>query len=91
MKVVVQNVGESLADPKRYENLFPGYGDALKAESYLKELVKIPVPASTRFECNDKRSLKEEMKEAMESGQISQELMYKQFLFRICQFLVLTF
>uniref|UniRef100_A0A914RWT3 Coatomer WD associated region domain-containing protein n=1 Tax=Parascaris equorum TaxID=6256 RepID=A0A914RWT3_PAREQ len=33
-----QNVGESLADPQNYENLFSGYTDSLKAEQFLRQL-----------------------------------------------------
>uniref|UniRef100_A0A1I7X7Q8 Mediator of RNA polymerase II transcription subunit 6 n=1 Tax=Heterorhabditis bacteriophora TaxID=37862 RepID=A0A1I7X7Q8_HETBA len=39
-------MGEALADPIRYENLFPGYATSLKAESYLRELSRLSVPAS---------------------------------------------
>ena len=64
----LQNVGESLAEPQRYENLFPGYGESLKAEQFLKQLVKMPVMASERGTTNERRNLFEEMKQAEESG-----------------------
>uniref|UniRef100_A0A0N5AKD2 Coatomer subunit beta' n=1 Tax=Syphacia muris TaxID=451379 RepID=A0A0N5AKD2_9BILA len=65
------NVGDCLADPSRYENLFPGYTDGLKAEKFLKELVKIPISASKHVDCNDKRNLMDEMREAEASGDLN--------------------
>lgn len=32
-----EKAGASLADPVQYENLFPGFADALKTEEYLQE------------------------------------------------------
>lgn len=31
-----EKAGQSLADPEKYENLFPGFADALKTQQYLK-------------------------------------------------------
>lgn len=41
-----EKAGQSLADPKDYENLFPGYVEALKAEQFLKSERQQLVPAS---------------------------------------------
>jgi hypothetical protein len=38
--------GQSLADPKDYENLFPGYAEALKTEQFLKPERQQLLPAS---------------------------------------------
>lgn len=36
LSAVNQKAGQSLADPKDYENLFPGLAEALKTQQYLK-------------------------------------------------------
>jgi coatomer subunit beta' len=41
-----EKAGQSLADPKDYENLFPGYIDALKTEQFLKSERQQLLPAS---------------------------------------------
>lgn len=43
---VSEKAGQSLADPKDYENLFPGLVDALKTEHYLKPEREILLPAA---------------------------------------------
>ncbi|XP_024220566.1 coatomer subunit beta' isoform X1 [Bombus impatiens] len=43
---VSKKAGQSLADPEQYENLFPGYREALKVEQFLREESKKKVPAS---------------------------------------------
>ncbi|CAD5226880.1 unnamed protein product [Bursaphelenchus xylophilus] len=63
-----KNIGESLADPVKYENLFPNYSEAVKAEKYLSELSKIPVPASKRVIPNAERNVIEEMRQAEAKG-----------------------
>jgi coatomer subunit beta' len=41
-----EKAGQSLADPKDYENLFPGYVEALKTEQFLKPERQQLLPAS---------------------------------------------
>jgi len=41
-----EKAGQSLADPKDYENLFPGYAEALKTEHFLKQERQQLLPAS---------------------------------------------
>lgn len=41
-----EKAGQSLADPKDYENLFPGYAEALKTEQFLKSERQELLPAS---------------------------------------------
>lgn len=43
---VSEKAGQSLADPKEYDNLFPGLADALKTEHYLKPERSSLLPAS---------------------------------------------
>lgn len=43
---VSEKAGQSLADPKDYENLFPGLADALKTEQYLGPERRSLLPAS---------------------------------------------
>ncbi|KAI6202597.1 WD40 repeat and Coatomer domain containing protein [Aphelenchoides besseyi] len=64
------NIGESIADPVKYENLFPGYADALKAEQFEKQRAKIPTLASQRGPLNADRDVLEEMREAEERGDL---------------------
>lgn len=41
-----QKAADSLADPTKYENLFPGLKESHKAERYLKLLSTKRIPAS---------------------------------------------
>ena len=41
-----EKAGQSLADPKEYENLFPGYVDSLKTEQYLQKERRRLLPAT---------------------------------------------
>lgn len=41
-----QKVADSLADPTKYENLFPGLKDSFKGEQYLRHLSTRPIPAA---------------------------------------------
>ncbi|GMT25503.1 hypothetical protein PFISCL1PPCAC_16800 [Pristionchus fissidentatus] len=66
-----RNVGESLADPTKYENLFPGWTEGVKAESFSRELSTLHVPASVRAPTIGDRNLMEEMTQAMEGGALS--------------------
>jgi len=66
-----RNIAESLADPVKYENLFPGFAESLKAESYLQELSKVPIPASRRQPSLAERNLLAEMKAAEANGDLT--------------------
>lgn len=66
-----RNVGESLADPTKYENLFPGWTESLKAEAFSRELCKLDVPATARVPTIDKADLLTMMREAEEKGALS--------------------
>ncbi|KAJ1348086.1 Coatomer subunit beta', partial [Parelaphostrongylus tenuis] len=61
-------IGESLADPVRYENLFPEWSESKKAESYLRELSKLSMPASVRAPTNQQRNVMDELKTALSTG-----------------------
>lgn len=41
-----QKAADSLADPTKYENLFPGLKENYKAEQYLQQLSRRPIPAA---------------------------------------------
>ncbi|VDN51818.1 unnamed protein product [Dracunculus medinensis] len=56
-----KNIGEGLANPSRYSNLFSGFNELLKAEQFLKQLSKLPIPAKTRAPTNAERNFLEEM------------------------------
>lgn len=43
---VNQKAADSLADPTKYENLFPGLKEHYKAEQYLSQLSRRPIPAA---------------------------------------------
>ncbi|KHJ82245.1 hypothetical protein OESDEN_18063 [Oesophagostomum dentatum] len=70
-KNTTRKIGESLADPERYENLFPDYAASLKAESYLRELSKLAIPASARAPTNAQRNVAEELETAMSTGAVT--------------------
>ncbi|EFO23897.1 hypothetical protein LOAG_04590 [Loa loa] len=63
-----KNIGESLAEPSKYPNLFSDFSETLKAERFLKELVKLPIKASAHPPPNAQRNILEEMAEAEKSG-----------------------
>ncbi|OZC09928.1 coatomer subunit beta' family protein [Onchocerca flexuosa] len=63
-----KNIGESLAEPSKYPNLFSGFSESLKAERFLKELAKLPIKASAHPPTNAQRNILEEMAEAEKSG-----------------------
>lgn len=46
LSAVSEKAGQSLADPEQYENLFPGYREALKVEQFLREERMKKIPAS---------------------------------------------
>jgi coatomer subunit beta' len=43
---VNEKAAQALAEPTTYENLFPGYNESLKVESYLKETREENISAS---------------------------------------------
>uniref|UniRef100_A0A915Q571 Beta'-coat protein n=1 Tax=Setaria digitata TaxID=48799 RepID=A0A915Q571_9BILA len=63
-----KNIGESLAEPSKYPNLFPDFSESLKAERFLRELTKLPIKASARPPTNAQRNVLEEMVQAEKSG-----------------------
>jgi len=46
LSAVSERAGQSLADPEQYENLFPGYREALRVEKFLREESKRKIPAA---------------------------------------------
>ncbi|CAJ0931268.1 unnamed protein product, partial [Mesorhabditis belari] len=64
---------EALADPVKYENLFPGYTESLKAESFARQLCSLAVPAKAAKEAppNQNRNLIDEMNQAEQSGALT--------------------
>ncbi|PNF39618.1 Coatomer subunit beta' [Cryptotermes secundus] len=65
-----EKAGQSLADPKDYENLFPGYAEALKTEQFLKSERQQLLPASEypNIPPNFERNAIEEMRAAEAAG-----------------------
>ncbi|XP_054271210.1 coatomer subunit beta' isoform X2 [Macrosteles quadrilineatus] len=63
---VSEKAGQSLADPKDYENLFPGLQDTLKTEQYLEPERRSLLPASAfpNLPANHDRNPVAEMREA---------------------------
>lgn len=41
-----EKIGQSLADPAQYDNLFPGLKDAVKSQQYIQQQTK-PIPAAS--------------------------------------------
>ncbi|KAK6027254.1 WD domain, G-beta repeat protein [Ostertagia ostertagi] len=70
-KNTTRKIGESLADPVRYENLFPEWASSQRAESYLRELAKLSVPASVRAPTNQSRNVMEELETALSTGAVT--------------------
>ncbi|TGZ55490.1 Uncharacterized protein DBV15_06684, partial [Temnothorax longispinosus] len=70
LSAVSEKAGQSLADPEQYENLFPGYREALKVEKFLREESKRKIPASAfpTVTSNVERNPLEEMLAAEQSG-----------------------
>ncbi|VDN24008.1 unnamed protein product [Gongylonema pulchrum] len=65
-----KNVGQSLAEPSKYPNLFSDFTESLKAEQFLKQLAKLPIRAAARPPTNAQRNIFEEMAEAKKSGKL---------------------
>lgn len=71
-----EKAGQSLADPKDYENLFPGYAEALKTEQFLKPEHQQLLPASEypNITPNYERNPIEEMHAAEAAGKFQYTL-----------------
>lgn len=75
LSAVSEKAGQSLADPEQYENLFPGYREALKVEQYVREKSqkKIPASAFPSLKLNTDRNPYEEMMSSDEFNENNQE------------------
>lgn len=73
LSTVSEKVGQSLADPEQYENLFPGYREALKVEQYLKAEREKQIPACEfpTIQPNIERKPIEEMLAAEAAGRFT--------------------
>lgn len=71
LSTVNEKAGQSLADPKDYENLFPGLQDALKAQQYLvaERAVLIPAGKAATITPNWERNPVQETHNAENAGQ----------------------
>lgn len=65
-----EKAGQSLADPAKYENLFPGLGEALRTEEFLQQTQakKLPATAAAKIPLNIERNPIEEMHAAEQRG-----------------------
>lgn len=64
-----EKAGQSLADPAKYENLFPGMGEALQLEEFLKQKqCKLPAKLAVNQCLNIERNPLEEMRLAQQKG-----------------------
>ncbi|KAK8727259.1 hypothetical protein OTU49_009782 [Cherax quadricarinatus] len=64
-----EKIGQSLADPAQYDNLFPGLKDAVKTQHFLeKQSHPIPAAAAASVPGNHDRNPMEEMHAAEAAG-----------------------
>lgn len=63
-----EKAGQSLADPTQYENLFPGFQDALKTQQFLKQDELLPACAFTQIPLNIERDAIDEMQKGEQIG-----------------------
>lgn len=64
-----EKAGQSLADPMQYENLFPGFQEALKTQQFLAQSDQLlPAIAFTKVPLNIERSAIEEMTKGEQHG-----------------------
>ncbi|KAK9737135.1 Coatomer WD associated region [Popillia japonica] len=70
LSAINEKAGQSLADPKDYDNLFPGLQDAIAAQHYLEQECKVLPPAAiaSQIPPNHERKPVEEMKAAIANG-----------------------
>lgn len=75
LSAVNEKAGQSLADPKDYENLFPGLGDALVAQKLLENEMRVLKPAKDALKVvpNHERNLIDEAKNTLGKGSFDQE------------------
>ncbi|XP_053989207.1 coatomer subunit beta' isoform X1 [Hylaeus anthracinus] len=73
LSAVSEKAGQSLADPEQYENLFPGYSEALRVEQFLREEAKKKIPASAfpTVQPNTERKPLEEMLAAEQANRFT--------------------
>jgi coatomer subunit beta' len=67
---VNEKAGQSLADPAQYENLFPGFQEALKTQQFLaqQEPELLPAKAAMKVTMNIDRDVVEEMRKNESQG-----------------------
>lgn len=67
---VNEKAGQSLADPEQYENLFPGFQEALKTQQFLaqQEPELLPANAAMKIPLNIERDAGEEMRKNESQG-----------------------
>lgn len=46
LTAVNEKAGQSIADPEKYENLFPGYSESLEIENFMRDQYKKRIPAA---------------------------------------------
>lgn len=64
-----EKAGQSLADPTQYENLFPGFQEALKTQQFLAQSDQLlPAIAFTKVPLNIERNAVEEMTKGEQHG-----------------------
>jgi coatomer subunit beta' len=65
-----EKAGQSLADPEQYENLFPGFQDALKTQQFIaqNEPDLLPASAAMKVPMNIERDAMEEMQKNESQG-----------------------
>ncbi|KAK7070650.1 Coatomer subunit beta' [Halocaridina rubra] len=64
-----EKIGQSLADPAQYDNLFPGFRDAVKTQQFLEKQTKpIPAASAASIPGNLDRSPIDEMRAAEAAG-----------------------
>ncbi|PAV92208.1 hypothetical protein WR25_08988 [Diploscapter pachys] len=66
-----KRLGDAIADPVKYENLFPSYKESLVTEAYAKQLAKLPLPATTKVPSNANRDIQKEFEEAVGAGAVT--------------------
>lgn len=75
LTAINEKAGQSLADPKDYENLFPGLADSIAAQKFLHNELKNLAPAAIApsITPNHERNVIAEMKAAQAAGSFKYE------------------
>lgn len=70
LSTVNEKAGQSLADPKEYDNLFPGLQDALRTQQFMQAERSTLMPAhmAATTTPNWEKNLVEEMQKAQQTG-----------------------